>query len=207
MIPVDLSTAVPTQLVDALEPDALFDAVDALAQWTPEALAAVDHVLTHWVDRAQARPNDRDGLVELDRLIARIAARHSASQLRDQTNDFAERWTTFRDLLDARLISLDAAHPERIIERAYVRDILSAVAGPKDGITQARLREHLGLSESHASQILSVMASHGLITRLKRGRERVVMLTEMGRKYGGAQDAASAAKPLRHASHLRSAAA
>ena len=72
VIKIDLDQARPESIEDDVSPLALAAAVETLENWNERRLAVVDEVLTNWSADAISRPNDREGLVDLQSAIGRI---------------------------------------------------------------------------------------------------------------------------------------
>lgn len=173
---IDLDKQRPEAIIDSAEPLDLARAVEALDAWTPRHLLVIDDVLANWVPDTIARPNDAEGLVNLESAIARIldSAAARAAGLRDleagSAADFAQRWRGFADTVRARHMTLEARAPERIRQLKHVSDIeASVIAGT---FKQSDIQKQTGLSASRLSQVLTLMESNGMLERQSVGKER-----------------------------------
>lgn len=177
---IDLEQARPEQIEDDASPLDLAEAVEALPAWSVRGLKVVNEVLTNWVADAIGRPNDHDGLIDLQSAIERIryaaASRSAGLAQRGSTEavGFGDRWGALSDAIAARHIVLAERAPERIRGLSHVAKIEELL---KQGeLKQSELEAGVGLKPSRLSQVLSLMEAHGLIERRSSGKEKLVRL-------------------------------
>lgn len=179
MPPIDLNAVNPLRSADADDPEALFDAVQAMPQWTERSLHWVDAIATEWVGDALAAPANREGWAELHSLLERVqviqplAAQSEA--LRPTVEAFYYRWDALADLLAARAHRHDRHDPAQIESRAHMpqlRDALRAAA--PQPLPVGELPQRLALSRSRVSQLLSLAEAAGLVVRGRENGQRVV---------------------------------
>ncbi len=175
----------PTRVADTATVQDVLDALRACTAedgWPAEALEVLDFVLTAWVADTTARPNDREGVAELQRLVRyaleRARNRHAVPEA------LRTRWQGFHDVLEARRRTLVGRDPALILDRRHVRELLAAIGHV--GSTQRTVAETFkaqgkDLTSGRLSQLLTLPEAHGLITRQREGRENRLMLTEAGR--------------------------
>lgn len=181
MAHIDLDRISPERVLDETDPQELVAAVEALGSWTPRRLALVDDVLTGWTADYIARPNDRDGLMSLQRAILRILGSEASAKAGMQTPeeksapDYARRWEGLSDSLAARDITLADQNPERVRSLRHVAEIEAIVAEAGE-IGQGELQQRCQLKSSRLSQVLALMEAHGLINRRSAGRDKYVSL-------------------------------
>ena len=159
--------------------------------WSPRALQTLDHLLVVWTANTAARPDDVEGIAELQQLIDYV--RHRSANRQHLPLASQSRWEALHDVLESRRHAIDGRQPDRILKRAHVRAILDLIG---TGTTQRELTAGLqgrdiSISSGRLSQLLSLMEAHGLIDRRREGRENRLSLTPAG------QQAAPATKPLR----------
>ena len=160
--------------------------------WSPRALQTLDHLLVVWTANTAARPDDVEGIAELQQLIDYV--RHRSANRQHLPLASQSRWEALHDVLESRRHAIAGRQPERILDRAHVRAILGLIG---TGTTQRELTAGLqgrdiNISSGRLSQLLSLMEAHGLIDRRREGRENRLSLTPAG------QQAAPATKPLRY---------
>ena len=160
--------------------------------WSPRALQTLDHLLVVWTANTAARPDDVEGIAELQQLIDYV--RHRSANRQHLPLASQSRWEALHDVLESRRHAIDGRQPDRILKRAHVRAILDLIG---TGTTQRELTAGLqgrdiDISPGRLSQLLSLMEAHGLIDRRREGRENRLSLTPAG------QQAAPATKPLRN---------
>lgn len=163
--------------------------------WSPRALQTLDHLLVVWTANTAARPDDVEGIAELQQLIDYV--RHRSANRQHLPPASQNRWEALHDVLESRRHAIAGRQPERILERAHVRAILDLIG---TGTTQRELTAGLqgrdiSISSGRLSQLLSLMEAHGLIDRRREGRENRLSLTPAGQQAAPAP--APATKPLR----------
>lgn len=163
--------------------------------WSPRALQTLDHLLVVWTANTAARPDDVEGIAELQQLIDYV--RHRSANRQHLPPASQNRWEALHDVLESRRHAIAGRQPERILERAHVRAILDLIG---TGTTQRELTAGLqgrdiNISSGRLSQLLSLMEAHGLIDRRREGRENRLSLTPAGQQAAPAP--APATKPLR----------
>ncbi len=188
----------PAQLSSITSPAEILAAVRQFGaddDWSPRALQTLDHLLVVWTANTTARPDDIEGIAELQRLIDYV--RHRSANRQHLPPASQSRWEALHDVLESRRHAIDGRQPARILDRAHVRAILGLI-GP--GTTQRELTAGLpgrdiDISPGRLSQLLSLMEAHGLIDRKREGRENRLSLTPAGQQAAPAP--APATKPLR----------
>ena len=188
--PAQLSSI--TSTAEILEAVRQFGANDG---WSPRALQTLDHLLVVWTANTAARPDDVEGIAELQQLIDYV--RHRSANRQHLPPASQNRWEALHDVLESRRHAIAGRQPERILERAHVRAILDLIG---TGTTQRELTAGLqgrdiSISSGRLSQLLSLMEAHGLIDRRREGRENRLSLTPAGQQAAPAP--APATKPLR----------
>lgn len=206
MIPELLRHPEPALLADSATPDEILQALrqcSAEDGWPDEPLDLVDFLLTSWTADFSARPDDRESIAELQRLIA--YARTRAANHPSLPPATSARWSALTDVLEARRRTMTGRDAELILERRHVRSILAAIAA--GCASQQTLDEHLkqhsiAISPGRLSQLLSLMEAHGLITRKREGRENRLGLSPSGAQHAPAE-AARPASAVRGMSFLQ----
>ena len=188
--PAQLSSI--TSTAEILEAVRQFGANDG---WSPRALQTLDHLLVVWTANTAARPDDVEGIAELQQLIDYV--RHRSTNGHRLPPASQNRWAALHDVLESRRHAIDGRQPDRILKRAHVRAILDLIG---TGTTQRELTAGLqgrdiDISPGRLSQLLSLMEAHGLIDRRREGRENRLSLTPAGQQAAPAP--APATKPLR----------
>jgi hypothetical protein len=199
VIPELLRHPEPALLADSATPD---DILQALRQcsaedgWPDESLDLVDFLLTSWTADFSARPDDRESIAELQRLIA--YARTRAGNHPSLPPATSARWSALTDVLEARRRTIngrdpslfipkpsDVSEPSLVHGRSHVSEILGAIG--QNCASQQALLDALGsdsksrkITAGRLSQLLSLMEAHGLITRKRKGRENQLALTPLG---------------------------
>ncbi len=163
--------------------------------WSPRALQTLDHLRVVWTAPTAARPDDVEGIAELQQLIDYV--RHRSANRQHLPLASQSRWEALHDVLESRRHAIDGRQPDRILKRAHVRAILDLIG---TGTTQRELTAGLqgrdiSISSGRLSQLLSLMEAHGLIDRRREGRENRLSLTPAGQQAAPAP--APATKPLR----------
>lgn len=163
--------------------------------WSPRALQTLDHLLVVWTANTAARPDDVEGIAELQQLIDYV--RHRSANRQHLPPASQNRWEALHDVLESRRHAIAGRQPDRILKRAHVRAILDLIG---TGTTQRELTAGLqgrdiNISSGRLSQLLSLMEAHGLIDRRREGRENRLSLTPAGQQAAPAP--APATKPLR----------
>ncbi|HNA45525.1 MAG TPA: hypothetical protein PK312_00010 [Nitrospira sp.] len=188
----------PTRVADTATVQDVLDALRACTAedgWPAEARDVLDFVLTVWVADSTARPNDREGVAELQRLVRyaleRARNRHAVPEA------FRTRWQGFFDVLEARRRTLVGRDPALILDRRHVRELLAAIGhagSTQQAVTETLKSQDRVLTSGRLSQLLTLLEAHGLITRQRTGRENRLMLTEAGRPHVQAAQPASPSK-------------
>lgn len=161
--------------------------------WSPRALQTLDHLLVVWTASTAARPDDIEGIAELQQLIDYV--RHRSANRQHLPPASQNRWEALHDVLESRRHAIAGRQPDRILGRAHVQAILDLIG---KGTTQPELTSKLqgrdiDISPGRLSQLLSLMEAHGLIDRKREGRENRLSLTPAGHQAAPAP----ATKPLR----------
>ena len=189
----------PVLLVDRATAAELFAALRALAAWDEQALKTADLLISVWSAQAIARPNDREGIAELQRLIR--YAREDARSAATLPPEFANRWQCASDLLEARRLDLAHADPEAQLHRRHVPEILRALAARKE-VPQSELAGQLRVSSGRVTQVIGPLEANGLLTKRRHGRDNLLQITEKGREFVKAAPPVSAPPKKRAASFL-----
>lgn len=167
-------------LIDKSTPQQLSATIRRLKEWDARALDCANRMLTVWTQAAIARPNDQQGIAELQRLIHH--ALHPLAATPVPPESYQARWQGFSDLLEARRLELAHADPAALLRRRNVKEILDAIAVAGGTLEQARIAEQLDVSAGRVTQLVSLMESHGLLTRQRHGRDNRLSTTAMGRE-------------------------
>ena len=168
----------PLLLVDRATPAELAAAMRRLEHWDERALETANRLISVWSARAIARPNDREGISELQRLIHRAVKATGGSALPDE---FGHRWQAASDLLEARRLNLAHADPAAQLCRRHVPEILQFLAlAQSQEAPQSALAEHLGVSAGRITQIVGPLESSGLVSKRRTGRDNSLRLTAQG---------------------------
>lgn len=202
MTDLDLHTNDPALLADRATPAQLAAAIHRLHEWDEPALATADLLIAVWSARAIARPNDREGIAELQRLIQRALAEGATGCT--PPPEYAHRWQAIGDLLQARWLNLAHANPEAQLRRRHVPEVLAFLDRADGEAMQSALLEYLGVSAGRITQILGPLEGHGLIERQRKGRDNILRLTALGKQLVPATPNHGVAK--RGASYLTQAA-
>ncbi len=134
----------------------------------------LDHAFRQWTVRALGRPDDMDGLLELDETVYLASERLEPKM--EGLGVFRNRWRAFRDLLESKRLVLEAAGSGKAMRLLHAGKVLELLAtGP---IPQLDLQAKLDVTAARVSQILGVMEAGGLICRRKLGKENLVSLAE-----------------------------
>ncbi len=176
----------PDDLAERSEPAEALAAVRAQDQLDAQQLAVLDVFLNHWVLTALQRPNDREGVLELQQLCE--LAHDMAAPDDAEAQAFRPRLEAFGDLLEGKRRTLQALATGVLPKLFHEDDILQTLA--KGETKQGDLVVQLRLSAGRVSQILGVMESKGQIVRARRGKESWVALP-----------AVAAQAPLQQATH------
>ena len=102
--------------------------------WSPRALQTLDHLLVVWTANTAARPDDVEGIAELQQLIDYV--RHRSANRQHLPLASQSRWEALHDVLESRRHAIAGRQPERILDRAHVRAILGLIG---TGTTQREL--------------------------------------------------------------------
>lgn len=161
----------PDDLAERSEPAEALLAVRAQDQLNAAQLAVLDVFLNHWVLAVLQRPNDREGVLELQQLceLAQDIAEPSP-----EAQEFCPRLEAFGDLLEGKRRTLQAAAIGVAFKLFHEDGILQTLALGET--KQGDLVTQLKLSPGRVSQILGVMESKGQIVRVRRGKESWVAL-------------------------------
>jgi hypothetical protein len=181
---LDLHTDSPEAYLAEACPMDLANAIHALAEWDDLSSRVADYLFNAWTLTHCMRPDDREGLDDLEYTL-NLALDRPSPALREAWHS---RWSAYRDLLHnrARLYG-GASDVEALLARKHVVQVLSELARMPSETQQSRLRETLGVSHERLSQVLRQMEGRGLISRRRQGRENLVELSESGRRYLPAQ--------------------
>ena len=161
----------PDDLAERSEPAEALFAVRAQDQLSAAQLAVLDVFLNHWVLAVLQRPNDREGVLELQQLCELA---HDMADPSPEAQEFCPRLEAFGDLLEGKRRTLQAAAIGVAFKLFHEDDILQTLA--QGETKQGDLVAQLKLSAGRVSQILGVMESKGQIVRARRGKESLVAL-------------------------------
>lgn len=192
----DLHTDDIALLVDCGAPAALANAIRHMEEWDTHSMEAANRLLSVWSARVIARPNDREGIAELQRLIHYALKGSSAPS--GLSDEYVHRWQATSDLLEARRLNLAHAAPEAQLSRRHVPQILQFLSQARNQeVLQSELVAHLGISAGRVTQIIGPMESHGLIVKQRTGRDNTLRLTEKGQELvaGSQPPVSTPAKP------------
>ncbi len=161
----------PDDLAERSEPAEALAAVRAQDHLNAQHLAVLDVFLNHWVLAALQRPDDREGVLELQQLCELA---HDMAEPDAQAQAFCPRLEAFGDLLEGKRRTLQAVATGVPFKLFHEDDIFQTLA--QGETKQADLVAQLKLSAGRVSQILGVMESKGQIVRARRGKESWVAL-------------------------------
>ena len=139
-------------------------------------------LISVWSADAIARPNDREGISELQRLIH--SALDSVNSSASLPEEYRFRWLEASDMLESRRLNLAHADPEVLLRRRHVTEILQLLleTGYRE-LPQLDLINKLGVSAGRVTQLIGNLESCGLVTKRKHGRDILLQLTDIGRKH------------------------
>lgn len=169
----------PTDLLDRSEPSEALEALKELDTLTPARRVALDMCLSHWVLMLLLRPNDMEGLLELQDLCE--LAQELLADTRDDdaaegegeapAERFVERWRAFHELLEGKRLTLEAnARDDRAPSALLHEEAILGHAAAGE-FRQSELVARLKLSPGRVSQLLGVLEAQGKIVRQRRGKE------------------------------------
>ena len=176
----------PEDLAEQSEPAEALAALRALDELTPAQLAVLDVYLNHWVLVVLLRPQDREGILEVQQLCE--LAQDMAQEV-PEAQAFRTRLEAFGDLLEGkrRLLQANAMQANNTQANAMQanatqtpfkllhEDAILALARPAP-YKQADLMADLKLSAGRVSQVLGVLEAQGKIVRQRKGKESWVSL-------------------------------
>jgi len=181
---IDLHTDSPEAYLAEASPLDLANAIHALDQWDDLACRVADYLFNAWVLIHCMRPDDREGLDDLEYTLNLVLERPSP----ELPQAWRPRWSVYRDLLHnrARLYG-GKTEVDELLARKHVLEVLGELARNPGELPQSRLRKTLGVSHERLSQVLRQMEGRGLIGRRRKGRENLVELSESGRRHAPVQ--------------------
>jgi DNA-binding transcriptional ArsR family regulator len=161
--------------------------------WSPRALQTLDHLLVVWTASTAARPDDVEGIAELQQLIDYVRHRSANRQhLPPPARTAGRRSTTCSNPAGTPLRPPAGPNPGTRPRPGHPRPDRH---GHHPTELTARLQgRDISISSGRLSQLLSLMEAHGLIDRRREGRENRLSLTPAGQQ---APAPAPATKPLR----------
>lgn len=161
----------PEDLAEQSEPTEALAALRALDALTPAQVVALDVYLNHWVLVVLLRPQDREGLLEVQQLcgLARVLTGNAAD-----TEIFRVRWKAFGDLLEGKRNALQLNAVEAPFKLLHEDTILALASHPE--CRQSDLVTELKLSAGRVSQLLGTLEAQGKIVRQRKGKESWVSL-------------------------------
>jgi len=160
----------PEDLAEQSEPAEALAALRTLDELTPENIAALDVYLNHWVLVILLRPQDREGVLEVQQLcgLAKVLSGNAT-----ETEAFRIRCKAFGDLLEGKRNALQlnaTAEPFKLLHEAAILRLAS------EGCQQSAVVTALKLSAGRVSQLLGTLESQGKIVRQRKGKESWVSL-------------------------------
>lgn len=157
----------------------LAQAVRQIEAWDDTVLTNADRILVTLTMQACIRRNDSEGIGDIQRTITRITRGTGPGAA--LPSRFRERWSAFADLLEARRLQLAGAAPAEQLERKHVPEILRAAIAAKGRLLQREIATSVcnGVTAGRISQLLGLMESHGLIERIRHGRDKLIVATEL----------------------------
>jgi DNA-binding transcriptional ArsR family regulator len=162
----------PEAVVGQADPSDLLSLIRKTKRLSRERADGLDHVFRQWTLRALGRPDDTDGLLELDETVYLASERLEPGMEGIET--IRNRWRAFRDLLESKRLVVEAAGSGKAMRLLHAERVLELLeAGP---VAQSDLLEKLAVTAPRVSQILGVMEAGGLIRRQRRGKENLVTL-------------------------------
>lgn len=166
----------PEDLAEQSEPAEALAALRALDELTAAQIAAMDVYLNHWVLVVLLRPQDHDGILEVQQLCG-LAGVLSGSAA--ETEVFRVRWKAFGDLLEGKRTALQVNAAEASFKLLHEDAILKRASQPD--CKQTDLVKELKLSAGRVSQLLGVLEAQGKIVRQRKGKECRVSLPAAGK--------------------------
>ncbi len=182
MTMLNLYASDPVLFVDRSTPSELLEAIRTLEKWDEQTLDMANLLIPVWSADAIARPNDREGISELQRLIhSALDGVNSSASLPEE---YRFRWLEASDILESRRLNLAHADPEVLLRRRHVPEILQLLleTGNRE-LPQLYLINKLGVSAGRVTQLIGNLESCGLVTKRKHGRDILLQLTDIGRKH------------------------
>ncbi|TXT33231.1 MAG: hypothetical protein FD135_5529 [Comamonadaceae bacterium] len=160
----------PEDLAEQSEPAEALAALRVLDELTPAQIAAIDVYLSHWVLVVLLRPQDREGILEVQQLcgLARVLSGSAVD-----TDAFRIRWKAFSDLLEGKRNALQVNATEAPFKLLHEEAILQLAS---EGCPQSTVVTRLKLSAGRVSQLLGTLEAQGKIVRQRKGKESWVSL-------------------------------
>ena len=150
MTPIDLNATNPMRTLNADQPEALFAAAQALAQWDAHTLRWTDAILTEWITDALANPKDWEGWAELHGLIQRLQVIQPVKDQPDTLQATVEAyyycWDGMANLLAARAHREDQHDPQEIEKRTHMAELKAILDRNGSEIATRELQNTLQLS-------------------------------------------------------------
>jgi len=101
---LNLYASDPVLFVDRSTPSELLEAIRTLEKWDEQTLDMANLLISVWSADAIARPNDREGISELQRLIhSALDGVNSSASLPEE---YRFRWLEASDILESRRLNL-----------------------------------------------------------------------------------------------------
>lgn len=165
-------------LDEALKPSQLVAAADAApADQTRDFASALYGLLRAKTRQLTRGTSDVDRLTEWNEALVRLEA---WTRKRGQ-RDVGIRFLTLIDLIEDEA-ALAAQQPlNELINRTHVREILLHILSKGGETRRAQVGSALKLSQPNLTRLLNIVQQHNLIERRRRGKEKLIALTERGR--------------------------
>ncbi len=164
----------PEDLAEQSEPSEALAALRALDELSESQMVALDVCLNVWVVRVLLRPNDREGILEVQQIC------ELAQELAPQTPEaqrLCVRWEAFSDLLEGKRHALQTLAVEEAPPKLLHEDlILERARQAPHEYRQSELMAELKLSAGRITQILGVLEAQGKIVRQRRGKHSWISL-------------------------------
>lgn len=161
----------PEDLAEQSEPAEALAALRTLDELTQSQIIALDVYLNHWVLVLLLRPQDSDGILEVQQLcsLARVLAGTAA-----ESEAARIRWKAFSDLLEGKRNALQVNATAAPFKLLHEETILQLAGQPE--CRQSDLIKELKLTAGRVSQLLGTLEAQGKIVRQRRGKESWVSL-------------------------------
>ncbi len=190
----------PEDLAEQSEPSEALAALRVLDELSESQMVALDVCLNEWVVRVLLRPNDREGILEVQQIC------ELAQELAPQTPEaqrLCVRWEAFGDLLEGKRHALQTLAVEEAPPKLLHEDsILDRARKAPYEYRQSELMAELKLSAGRVTQILGVLEAQGKIVRQRRGKQSWISLPVVAQMKPALSLVETAQEPNQHLASL-----